>query len=207
MAGLTLGLAGCSTSAGAGGDSASAPSGGLGGFNATQPITLPAGTLIDVRLDQSVSSRQNGAGSAFDATVSTPVIVEGKTVIPQGARAHGRIVESHEGGHLEGVSSLGLALESVEVNGKSFNVDTTEVRRAAGNHKKRNWILIGGGSGLGALIGGIAGGGKGALIGTLAGGAAGTGAAAATGKKEIVLPAETLLKFRLEQPLSIPVRS
>ena len=127
LAVLAFGLTGCTSSAGADGNAANAGStGGLGGFHATHDVSLPAGTIINVRLDQSVSTRQSAAGSGFDATVSAPVEVDGKTVIPQGARAHGRIVESHEGGHLEGVSRLGLALDSVEVNGKAFTVDTTE---------------------------------------------------------------------------------
>ncbi len=175
-------------------------------LNRPVPVTIPEGTTLEVRLDQGLSSK-NGSGSAFTATVISPIVVDGKTVIPRGAVAHGRVVDAHEGGRLEGVSRLGLELDSVEVDGKSYDLDTNAVRRSAANHKKRNWILIGGGTGVGALIGGIAGGGKGALIGTLAGGAAGTGAAAATGKKSVYLPAETLLRFRLDQAVSIPLKS
>jgi hypothetical protein len=175
-------------------------------FSRTTPVTIPEGTLLEVRLDEALSSKA-GAGSSFTATVVNPVIVGDKTVIPLGAQAQGRVVDSHEGGRLEGVSRLSLELESIEIGGKRYNLDTNAIRRSAANHKKRNWILIGGGSGVGALIGGIAGGGKGALIGTLAGGAAGTGAAAATGKKSVYLPAETLLRFRLDQPMSIDVKS
>ena len=175
-------------------------------FSTPRPVTIPEGTVLEVRLDQALSSKQQGPGSEFMATVSSPVVVEGKTVIPRGAVAHGRVVDAHEGGHLEGVSRLGLELDSVDVEGKSYSLDTNEIRRAGQNHKKRNWILIGGGTGLGALIGGIAGGGKGALIGTLAGGGAGTATAAATGKKDVYLPAETLLRFKLDQPVSIPIK-
>jgi len=175
-------------------------------LSTTKPVTIPQGTALEVRLDQSLSSK-SGSGSSFTATVVSPIVVDGKTVIPRGAVAHGRVVDAHEGGHLEGVSRLGLELDTLEVEGKSYALDTNEILRSGKNHKKRNWILIGGGTGVGALIGGIAGGGKGALIGTLAGGGAGTGAAALTGKKSIYLPAETLLRFRLDQPISIPVKS
>jgi len=175
-------------------------------LNRPTPVTIPQGTTLDVRLDQGLSSK-TGSGASFTATVVTPIVIDGKTVIPRGAVAHGRVVEAHDGGHLEGVSRVGVELEAVEVDGKTYSLDTNEIRRSGKSHKKRNWILIGGGTGVGALIGGIAGGGKGALIGTLAGGAAGTGAAAATGKKSVYLPAETLLRFRLDQPIAIPVKS
>jgi hypothetical protein len=174
-------------------------------LNRPQPVTIPEGTTLDVRLDQGLSSNTD-SGASFTGTVVSPIVVEGKTVIPRGATAHGRVVEAHEGGHLEGVSRLGLELESLEIEGKSYSLDTNEIRRSGTSHKKRNWIVIGGGTGVGALIGGIAGGGKGAMIGTLAGGAAGTGTAAATGKKSVYLPAETMLRFRLDQPISIQVK-
>lgn len=175
-------------------------------LNRPVPVTIPQGTTLDVRLDQGLSSK-TGTGAAFTATVVTPIVVDGKTVIPRGAVTHGRVIESHEGGRLQGVSSLGVELDSVEVDGKSYELDTNAIQRRAKSHKKRNWILIGGGTGVGALIGGIAGGGKGALIGTLAGGGAGTAGAALTGKKSVYLPAETLLRFRLDQPISIPVKA
>ena len=75
--------------------------------------------------------------------------------------------------------------------------------RSAKGKGKRTAVMAGGGAGLGALIGGLAGGGKGAAIGALAGGGAGTAGAAFTGSKDIVLPAESALSFKLEQPLEI----
>jgi hypothetical protein len=95
----------------------------------------------------------------------------------------------------------------VEVGGKTYELATSSVSRTGGNHNKRNLELIGGGTGAGALIGGIAGGGKGALIGAAVGAGAGTATAAATGKKEIVIPAETPLRFKLMQPVIVQVRS
>ena len=98
---------------------------------------------------------------------------------------------------------MGLTLDSFQINGASYPVVTTRTGRVSARHKKRNLVLIGGGSGLGALIGGLAGGGKGALIGAGAGAAAGTAGAAATGKKEVTLPVETLLTFRLEENVEL----
>jgi hypothetical protein len=108
---------------------------------------------------------------------------------------------------LSHVAQLRLALRSVEVGGKTYEIETSAVSRIGANHNKRNLELIGGGTGVGALIGGIAGGGKGALIGAAAGAGAGTATAAVTGKKEIVIPAETPLRFKLVQPVTFLVKS
>jgi hypothetical protein len=175
--------------------------------NRTEAVTLPSGTALHVRLDQTLASNQNRSGDAFEATVAEPIVLDKKTVIPEGARVQGRVVEVRESGHLMGVSRLRLALDSVEVNGKSYEIQTTTTGRRGGSHKKRNWAFIGGGAGGGALIGAIAGGGKGALIGGPVGAGAGTAVAYFTGKKDVRLPAESRLTFELAQPVTINAKS
>ena len=212
LLGALLVLGGCSSSspdASQAGGKEAANSGGAVGklFESSQPITVPDGTRIHVVLDQSLSSARSRAGDDFEASVSEPVVIGDKTVIPRGARVHGRVTDASESGRLHHVASLHLALRSVEVGGKSYAIDTSTVARTGQNHNKRNAEWIGGGAAAGALIGGIAGHGKGALIGAATGAGAGTAAAAATGKKDIVLPAETHLTFRLAQPLTITVKS
>jgi len=206
---LALAAAGCSSSLGSnsasGGDSSSGPLTHL--LEKPVPITLPAGTAIAVTLDQAISSGQQSSGDSFDATVAAPVEVNGKTVIPKGARARGKVVEARGSGHLKTVAQLVVALESVEVGGKSVPVETASLNFSGSNHNKRNAVLIGGGTGVGALIGGLAGGGKGALIGGSLGAGAGTAGAAATGKKDIVLAPETSLTFRLVQAVSVESKS
>ncbi len=172
---------------------------------ADKTVDLEAGTPIHVRLDHSISSRTAMPGDGFHATVSEPVVVEGKTVIPAGARAHGTVVHARPSGRLSGVAQLQLRLDAIEVNGESYDVATNTLGRSGGNHNKRNAVLIGGGAGVGALIGGLAGGGKGVLIGGPVGAGAGLVGAALTGRKDIVLPAESSLTFRLEEPVSMPV--
>ncbi len=205
-----LALAGCSSSPKADTASGNDPnkSGGVLGslFETTKPITVPEGTVIHVVLDQTISSAQNRSGDEFDASVATPVVIDGKTVIPKGARVRGRVVEARESGHLQTPARLRLALYSVEVNGKSYEIDTSSTGRSGPSHAKRNIEFIGGGAAGGALIGGIAGGGKGALIGSAVGAGAGTAGAAMTGKKDIVLRAETPLSFRLARPVTIQVK-
>jgi hypothetical protein len=175
-------------------------------LKSAKPVALPAGTEIAVVLDQSISSEQARSGDPFDASIAAPVIVDGKTVIPKGAHVQGIVVEARASGRLKGVARLRLALNSVEIAGKSYDLQTTSLTRSGQNHDKRNWVLIGGGTGAGTAIGAMAGGGKGAAIGAAVGAGAGTATAAATGKKDIVLPAESQFSFKLSQPVSIEVK-
>ncbi len=172
----------------------------------SDPVTLPEHTAIRVTLDQALATDQSRPGDHFDATVSAPVVVNDKVVIPQGAHAEGLVVDSRPSGRLKGRARLQLALQSVAVNGQNYDVLTTSHPRIGGDHKKRNWAWIGGGAAGGALIGALAGGGTGALIGGPVGAGAGTTVALLTGKKDIRLGAETPVKFELAEPVTINVK-
>jgi hypothetical protein len=167
-----------------------------------KPATLPAGSVITVRLDQAVGSKISKSGEIFNATVAEPVEAEGRVVIPKGAIAEGTVAEAVPRGRFKGGARLRLTLNSVNVNGRRYPVQAS-LSRATKGKGKRTAGIIGGGAGVGALIGGLAGGGKGAAIGAAAGAGAGTAGAALTGNKDIVLPAETALAFRLAQPVQI----
>ncbi len=169
-------------------------------------VTLPELTPIHVTLDQAVTSSQNRPGDHFEATVSEPVVIEGKTAIPQGAHAEGLVVDAKHSGRLMGRARLQLALRSVAVDGQEYDVRTTSSPRVGRDHKKRNFAWIGGGAGGGVLIGALAAGGKGALIGGPVGAGAGTTVAFLTGKRDIKLRPETPLTFRLAEPVTIKVK-
>jgi hypothetical protein len=175
-------------------------------FESSTPVTLPEGTAIPVTLDQNISSEDNRTGEEFEASVSEPIVVNGKTVIPKGARVWGRIVESKSSGRLKSPARLELTLTSIEVGGTKYDVDTSDTRSVGKSHKKRNLIFIGGGTAAGAVVGAIVGGGVGAAVGAAVGAGGGTAAAAATGKMHVRLPAETRLSFPLSQPLTIQVK-
>jgi hypothetical protein len=164
---------------------------------------IPAGTSLTVTLDQAVSTKDNNSGDRFDASLAAPVTVEGQQVIPAGAKAVGTIVTAASAGHLKGGATLALTLDSLRINGQKYSIETSQFEEAGKGRGKRTIIGGGGGAALGAIIGGIAGGGKGAGIGAVAGGGAGTAGAAYTGKRDITLPAETRLHFKLRRSLEI----
>ncbi len=167
------------------------------------PVVVPAGTTLAVRLDEALGSKLSSPGQSFSATLVEPVAVDGNTVIPVHAAARGTVVDAKPLGRFKGGALLEVRLTSIRVNGAEQPIETSAVSREEKGKGKRTAVLAGGGGALGAIIGGIAGGGKGAAIGALAGGGAGGAGAAFTGNKEIVLPAEAKLTFRLKTPLEV----
>lgn len=172
----------------------------------SDPVTVPERTPIHVTLDQSLATNQNRPGDHFDATVSEPVVVDGKAVIPQGARAEGLVVESRESGRFKGRARLQLALQTVEVDGQTYDVRTISHPRVGRDHKKHDFTWIAGGAVGGAMIGALAGGGTGALIGGPVGAGAGATVAIITGKKDIKLRPETPVRFELADPVTIKLK-
>ena len=168
-----------------------------------EPIIVPAGTTLTVRLSQAVGSKISQAGQSFSGTVAHAVVIGGKTAIPAGTPVSGTVVDAKPLGRFAGGASLSLKLSSINLHGSEREIQTSADTQTAKGKGKRTAVLAGGGAAVGALIGGLAGGGKGAGIGALAGGGAGTGGAAFTGNKDIVLPAESVLSFTLEQPLEV----
>jgi hypothetical protein len=120
-----------------------------------------------------------------------------------GTPATGTVVEAVPLGKFKGAAKLRLSLDALNINGKRYPLQTSSVNRTMKGKGKRTGGMIGGGAGLGALIGGLAGGGKGAAIGAGVGAGAGTAGAAYTGNKNIVLPAESVLSFKLLQPVTV----
>jgi len=167
------------------------------------PVVVAAGTNLTVRLVDSLSSKTSSPGDSFSATLQDPVVVDGNTVIPAGARAKGTVVDAKPLGRFKGGASLEIRLTSITINGTPTSVQTAAFARTEKGKGKRTAVMAGGGTALGGIIGGIAGGGKGAAIGMLAGAGAGGAGAAFTGNKDIVLPAESALTFKLTAPLQV----
>src|ERR1700688_193100 len=166
-------------------------------------VTVPAGRGLTVRLADEVGSKISQPGQTFGGSLARAVEVEGQVVIPAGSRVQGEVVDAKAMGHFAGGALLELKLDSIHVNGEQLPVETATVTQTMKGKGKRTGVLVGGGAGVGAAIGAIAGGGKGAAIGALAGGGAGTAGSAYTRHKEIVLPAESAVAFTLRAPLRI----
>jgi hypothetical protein len=170
---------------------------------APQPIVVPAGTRIRVRLAQTLSTKESQTGDPFSGRLVSPIAVDGQTVIPAGARARGVVTESKGLGRFKGQAVLAIRLDSIASGGQTYPVRTSHVERVEQGKGKRSAIMTGGGAGLGAIIGGLAGGGKGALVGGLLGGGGGAAGSAFTGNKDLVLPAESVVTFDLERSLTV----
>jgi len=166
-------------------------------------MVIPSGTPLHVRVDESIDTRRNRAGDGFTSTLAQPIEIDGRVLVPAGTTFAGHVTTARGSGRMKGRAQLGLALDSFQLNGREYRVETTSVDRVSASHKKRNSWLIGGGAGVGAAIGAIAGGGKGALIGAGAGAGAGTAGAALTGKKEVGIVAETPLRFTLRAAIEL----
>lgn len=168
----------------------------------TQSDVIPAGTTFGVRTNQTISSAE--AGKTFDAEVAQDITNQsGQIIVPKGSRAELVILEANSGGAV-GTRTVELGLRSVTVNGQKHSVTTGGVQREGEEGlgaNRRTAEMVGGGAALGTLIGAVAGGGKGAAIGAATGAAAGAAAQVYTRGKEVHVPAESVLNFRLDQPL------
>jgi hypothetical protein len=155
--------------------------------------SIPSGITVKVRNTDTISSKTAHSGDKWSGSLDGDIRSGEKTIAHKGDPVEGVIKEVQSSGRLSKPGSLTLELTSINGQAVSTNAWTTE----GGSHKKRNIGAIGGGSALGAIIGGIAGGGKGAAIGAGTGAAAGTAGAAATGKKDVQIPSETVMTFTI----------
>jgi hypothetical protein len=171
-----------------------------------EPIVIPAGTVLDVSLSQPLSSKTAQAGQPFSGTLATPIVVHGKTVIPSGVAVTGKVVDAQSKGKIKGEARLELAATSIAVHGKTYPIQASMQGLSEKGKGKRTAATTGGGAAGGALIGGLAGGGKGAGIGALLGAGVGLAGGAFTGNKQIELPAESQLAFKLTAPLTLTPR-
>ena len=169
--------------------------------------TLPAGTTFAVRLPREVSTKGSATGATFDGLLEHD-LKSGETVLAKaGTRVNGVVVESDPGGRVKGVASITIGVRSiVGVKGAPIAVTTDSQTADAQSTKKKDAVRTGVATGVGALIGGIAGGGKGAAIGAGVGAGAGVGTNMATKGDPAVFPAESLLEFRLQAPVTVTIQ-
>lgn len=168
-------------------------------------VNVPAGTRLLIRMIDSVDSGKQQVGYRFTAGLETNLQVDDIIVAPRGTTVYGRLEDAQKAGNMSGAGELTLELTDIVINGTAYPLLTTDFEVKSEGKGKKTARRIVGGTGLGALIGGLAGGGTGAAIGAVAGAAAGTTVSAATKGKQVSIPSESLLEFRLQQPASLPV--
>jgi hypothetical protein len=187
---------------------AATPSGAPSAPSAPPPrqpehFTIPAGTVVTVRMIDGIDSQRNHPGDEFAGTVDAPIAVGDRVVIPRGSDVRVRLVQSQSAGRMTGRSELQLELVSVNAGGTVYNVESSRYEQRGASRGTRTAETIGGGAGLGALIGAIAGHGKGAAIGAAIGAGAGTAVQAGTRGQQVKVAPETKIDFTLKSPVTI----
>jgi hypothetical protein len=167
------------------------------------PLVLPRGTRLEVRLNRTIDVKHTESGDRFTGSLAQPVVVGNTVAVPSGSGATGEVLLAHKRGRFKGQSTLALTLTRLDVNGTAYRIDTGTLARNKKGKGKRTAAFIGGGAGMGMLIGGIATGGVGLLVGGLAGGGAGVLGAAFTGNRDLSIPAESVVTFRLQDALTL----
>jgi hypothetical protein len=176
----------------------------------TKTFEVPAGTQVSVRNEETINSDTAAEGQTYAAEVTNDVRdADGAVVIPRGANSQIVIKSASAGGRFRGASDLVVDLDSVSIDGQQFTLNTTDVADKGKNgigENKRTAKFLGGGAAAGAVIGAILGHGKGAAIGAASGAGGGALAEVLTKGGSIRIPAETLMTFKLDQPLVVSKR-
>jgi hypothetical protein len=172
--------------------------------NLPDALTIPAGTVIQVRTSDWLSSDRNKTGDEFIATLAQPIVVDGWVVMRRNQNIIGRVTDAKRAGRVKGVSRLQLDLSQLTlVDGQLLPVQTTLLNASAGTSNGRDAAAIGLTTGTGAAIGAAAAGGTGAAIGAGAGFVASVAGVLLTRGKPTIIPPEDVLTFRLENPVTI----
>jgi hypothetical protein len=166
-------------------------------------LTVPEGTEMAIRINQNINVKHTVPGDHFSGEVVEPVSRNGIVLIPRGTPVRGRVDAAHRRGHFKGSSILELRLTSMTLNGSEYALDTHDNVHVKKGKGKRSAGFIGGLTGAGMLIGGVATGGVGLAIGAASGAGAGTLIAGTTGNRDIDIPAESIMHFRLADNLVV----
>jgi len=175
----------------------------LPGSDALAQIVIPAGTLLRVRTGEFIDVDSTQAGATFRGALDDPIMIGGKVIAPRGADVVLVAAKVEQGGKFKGTDLIELKVNSIMMGSRFYPVVTSIAQSKSAGEGKKSTRKILGGTGLGAIIGGIAGGGTGAAIGALAGAAGGT-AIAASGEPHLKIPAETRLEFQLLADFTVP---
>ncbi len=166
-------------------------------------VSIPSGTPVHIQMIDSVDSATNHAGDVFHASLASPIVVNGETIVPSGTDVYVKLASSSSAGHMTGRSELTLQLARLDFQGTSYNLSSDDYHDVGKSRTTRTAETVGGGAAIGALIGGILGHGKGAAIGAGVGGAGGAATEEATKSPQVHIASETKLTFTLQQPVAV----
>jgi hypothetical protein len=170
---------------------------------ATGPVTVPQGTVLQLRTNGSVGTKKAKDGETVDFTVIRDVAVGGVLAIPRGATVHGVVTESKKAGDLGGSPVLALKLTSLDLGGQNYPLDSDQFKVKGPNKAGQTVGSAVGGGIIGTIIGCAVGRGVGCAVGAGAGVAAGTAASAASSGPGVWIPAEALVTFHVNTPLTV----
>jgi hypothetical protein len=170
---------------------------------APKQVTIEPGTVLSVRMIDSINSGRNHPGDMFHATLDSPIMVGETVVVPEGADVTGRVVEVKDAGHFAGQPELALELTNLSVNGNKYTIKSDQYRQQGKSRGASTAKTVGTGAAIGGIIGAIAGGGKGAAIGAAAGAGMGGGVQATRKAEEVHIATEALLSFQLQNSLTM----
>lgn len=166
-------------------------------------INVPQGTVLAMRLQTTLSTKTANVGDRFEAGVSSPVHVNGKLAIPEGAQVSGHVILAEQPGKTSGRGQLQLSYDQLRFDGRSYNLGSRSQIYESKSGTTKDVAMIGGGAVAGGIVGGVLGGGGGAAKGAVIGGAAGTGASLLTRGPQLELERGTALQLRLDQSVSV----
>lgn len=202
---LTTGCASMRSTNTAQGTTTTAPSGPIRA-ETTTPNVIPAGTMLAVRANEAISSSEGAASRTFQAEIAQDIVDQnGNILVRRGSPAELAVTQADSGGRVS-TPNMELVLRSITLDGRRHVVETagTEMRGNAGlGANRRTATMVGGGAVLGTLLGAVVGGGAGAAAGAVVGAAGGATAQVLTRGTEVRVPAETVLTFRLDEPLRL----
>jgi BON domain len=166
-------------------------------------VTLGAGTVIPIRMTDTLDSASTQSNSVFHGSLAGDLIVDGMVIARSGASVVGRVVTAKDATHFSGSSQLSIELTRIDTVDHPVDVVTDEFTKQGNGRGKNTAEKTGGGAAVGAILGGLLGGGKGAAIGAVTGGGVGAGVNGVTRGQQVQIPTETLVSFHLQSPISV----
>ena len=168
-------------------------------------ITIPSGTVLPIRITQTLDSATTQQGDKFTGAVASDIVIDGVVALAQGTPVTGHVDVVQDATHFTGSSLLTISLNSINRKGERLDVSTEPFTKQGQGRGKNTAEKVGGGAAVGAILGGILGGGRGAAIGTAAGAGVGAGAQGITRGQQVQIPSESVIRFRTTNEVLVRV--